>query len=372
VIPYIKAIINAAKINNKNSIIKSIFFTIIDLSLMSMVILSFYLIQNVDSKRVIYVPKGSTEYIISYLNKNNYSVNFIDKWIIQLIGYPQSGWIDLKNTSMTKLDFLFKLTHSKAALKSVTLLPGETYYFFLIQISKKLNISNKKLTESYFKYAYKLDGNIVPQTYSLPYGMKSDDIIKYLMKYSNRQYEKISQKIFGSYNRKNWYKYIIIASIIQKEAALKNEMPKVASVIYNRLNKKMKLQMDGTLNYAEFSHIKITPKRIKDDTSNYNTYRTKGIPSNPICAVEFEAIKSAIFPQKTSYLYFMKSTKGNYHIFTNSLKAHQNVIKKVRNTKRFTAKKSIKQTIKKHYKKLHKNTKTRKKLSTFKLWKSVY
>ena len=51
-------------------------------------------------------------------------------------------------------------------------------------------------------------------------------------------------------------------------------MPKVSSVIYNRLKKDMPLQMDGTLNYGKYSHIKVTPKRIKTDKSGFNTLTT--------------------------------------------------------------------------------------------------
>jgi UPF0755 protein len=338
-----------------------------------MIVLSFYLSLNVNSKRVVFIPKGSTSYIITYLNKNNYALNLIDKIIINSFGYPQSGWIDLKSTAMSKLDFLHKITTSKAAIVNVTLIPGETYYFFLKQIAQKLKIKEEKLFQSYFKYAYKLDGNILPQTYSLPLGMKSDDIILYLINYASKEYKKYSLKIFGTYNKKDWFKYIAIASIIQKEAANKKEMPIVASVIYNRLNKNMKLEMDGTLNYGKNSHLKITRTMIKSDTTTYNTYKYKNIPKDPICAVEFEALKSAIFPKKTNYLYFMRNVKGDGHVFTQSYKEHLKVIKKVQKSKRYKKQLvKIKKKSKKSNNKLQKNKKIKKKLSTKKLWQSVY
>jgi UPF0755 protein len=354
-----------------------IFFNIIEFLLICTIVLSFYLSLNVKSKRVVFIPKGSTSYIISYLNKNNYSLNFIDKITINYFGYPQSGWIDLKSVSMSKLDFLYKLTTSKAALINVTLIPGETYYFFLKQISKKMGIKEDRLSKAYFKYVYKLDGNILPQTYSLPKGMKSEDIILYLLNYANTEYKKYSLKIFGTYNKKNWYKYITIASIIQKESASKKEMSLISSVIYNRLKKNMKLQMDGTLNYGRNSHTRITRKLINKDKSSYNTYKYKNIPKNPICAVEFEALKSAIFPKKTDYLYFMKSVDGTKHIFTNSYKKHLQVIRKVQKSKRYKKQldkikaKKVKKRLK-SYKKLRKKAKSKKPSTTKKLWQSVY
>jgi UPF0755 protein len=288
---------------------------------------------------VILIPKGSTASIVSYLDKKNYDMNYIDKFMIDRFGYPQSGWIDLKATKMSKFDFLYKLTRSKAALKKVTLIPGETYYFFLQEVAKKLNISTIKLFELYAQKAYMKDGNILADTYHIPYGMNETQLINYLLNDTKKRYKNFSKRIFGLYNKKNWYKYIIIASIIQKEAASKEEMPLVSSVIYNRLQKNMKLQMDGTLNYANFSHTKVTPKMIEEDTTSYNTYKNNGLPDDPICAVELDAIKAAIFPAKTDYLYFMKSANGKGHIFTNSYKKHLKVIKKVKKIKRKQKKK---------------------------------
>ena len=106
-------------------------FIIFELFLATIIILSFYFTQEVKTPRVIFIPKGSSNSIITHLGKNNYEVNSLDKIMLRLIGKPQSGWIDLKTTKMAKIEFLYKITTSKAALKKVTLIPGETYYFFL-------------------------------------------------------------------------------------------------------------------------------------------------------------------------------------------------------------------------------------------------
>ncbi|NOR56369.1 MAG: aminodeoxychorismate lyase, partial [Sulfurovum sp.] len=117
--------------------------------------------------------------------------------------------------------------------------------------------------------------------------------------------------------------------IIQKEAASEEEMPLVSSVIYNRLNKGMRLQMDGTLNYGKYSHMKVTPERIKNDETKFNTYKHKGLPSSPIGAVSLSAILAAIKPAKTDYLYFMKNKEG-VHDFSKSYKTHRKNIRNAR------------------------------------------
>jgi len=59
-------------------------------------------------------------------------------------------------------------------------------------------------------------------------------------------------------------------------------MPKISSVIYNRLKRGMPLQMDGTLNYGLYSHVRVTPERIREDRSPFNTYLNRGIPPYPV------------------------------------------------------------------------------------------
>jgi len=302
--------------------INLVVLNIVEFFLIICIVVIFYVTLPVYSTKVIYIPKGSTTSIISYLNKSGYELNAIDNSIIRFLGYPQQGWIDFKTTKMTKADFLYKLVTSKAALVEVTLIPGETYHFFLKDVAKRMRLSEERLFEEYKKYAFKDDGNILAESYSFPLGMSEENLIYYLINYTSRRYEEISRKIFGEYNQQTWYYYISIASVIQKEAASIEEMPMVASVIYNRLTKGMPLQMDGTLNYGIYSHDKVTAARIREDKSDYNTYLNKGIPPHPVSAVSIHAIKAAVFPSKTNYLYFVKDNSTNVHRFAGTYQEH--------------------------------------------------
>ena len=225
------------------------------------------------------------------------------------------------STQMNHGDFLYKLTTAKAAMKAVTLIPGETTYGFSHQLARELGLNADVLYDQFKDSAHYEEGALVPDTYQLPIGIDEKGAVLHLLRSSYRRHKAWSEKIFGDYNKKKWHKYLVIASVVQKEAANKEEMPIVASVIYNRLKKGMKLQMDGTLNYGEFSHQKITPKRIRQDKSKYNTYMYRGLPPLPVCNVELSAIKAAIFPAKTDYLYFMKSKNGT-HDFSRYYSTH--------------------------------------------------
>ena len=319
-------------------------FDITEIFLVFCIIILFYVTIPMSSTKVLFIPKGSTNNTISYLNNTGFELNIIDKVILRSIGFIQSGWINVNENNLTKMDFLYKLTTSKAALRNVTLIPGETSYVFIKQLAKDFNLSEKKLQETYDKHAYKLDGNILADTYSLPYGMNEDHLIFYLLSQSNKKYEEFSKKIFGFYDKKKWYHYLSLASVIQKEAASIQEMPIVSSVIHNRLTKGMKLQMDGTLNYGKYSHIRVSAKRIKEDTSSYNTYKNKGLPNDPICAVSLNSIKAAIFPVKSNYYYFVKDNKTGLHKFSTSYKKHVNNIRANKGVKKTYTKIKKKET----------------------------
>lgn len=276
---------------------------------------------------VLFIPKGSISKIITHLKKEHYNVNKLDSFLLRIIGSPQSGWINLSTKYLTKGDFLYKITHAKAALEDITLIPGETTYIFLNQLSNKLHLNRVKLQIAYDKHTKQKEGAFVPDTYKIPIGMKEDELIELLLKQSLQRMKTLSQKFFGRYDAKKWFQYVAIASVIQKESANLKEMPIVSSVIYNRIKKNMKLQMDGTLNYGKFSHMRVTPKRIREDTSVFNTYKHNGIPKIPVCNVSFDAIKAAIFPHKTNYLYFMKSKNGT-HDFSRNYSTHLKNIKR--------------------------------------------
>ena len=274
------------------------------------------------SNSVVFVPRGSIGNIITYMVQKNFDLDEkVDKYLLSLIGKPQSGWVSVEERVLTRGDFLYKLSHSKAALKMITYIPGETKELFLAELALSFNLSYEKLLAEYSAATPYVDGFLVPETYYIPIGINEKHLIHFLLSHAKKYHKEVFEKIFGEFNEAKWHRLIVIASIIQKEAANVDEMPLVSSVIYNRLKKDMKLQMDGTLNYGQYSHVKVTPARIKEDTSSYNTYMHKGLPPHAIGSVSKEAIFAAIYPKQTNYLYFVKNKNGT-HSFTQNYETH--------------------------------------------------
>jgi len=300
-----------------------------NIALVLIISLAFYITLPLHTTKTLFVPKGSIKSIISQLHEKGYDLSIVDSYILRFLGTPKSGWIDIGATKLNRIDFLYKLTSSRAMIHKVTLIPGETSVLFFENLAKQLDLNSTKLQNSYTSLSTYPEAGIYADTYHVPYGIKEKNLITFLLKVSEEKYKKLSTEAYNDYNRTQWLRTLTIASIIQKEAANHREMPLVSSVIYNRLKKNMPLQMDGTLNYGKYSHIKVTPQRIKTDTTTFNTYKHKGLPQSPVGAVGLQAIKAAIKPVQTNYLYFMKNAKG-VHDFTNTFKKHCKNIAKAR------------------------------------------
>lgn len=106
---------------------------------------------------------------------------------------------------------------------------------------------------------------------------------------------------------------VILASIIEKESGTVSDMPLISSVFHNRLDIDMRLQSCATLNYTfpkEERTLALSAEQLKID-SPYNTYIYKGLPPTPISSPSLAALKAALSPQDTDYLYFCAKGDGS-------------------------------------------------------------
>jgi UPF0755 protein len=114
------------------------------------------------------------------------------------------------------------------------------------------------------------------------------------------------------------YELVIVASLIEKEAAKPEERPLVASVIYNRLQKDMPLQIDASIHYAldkQGEELSLADLKVN---SPYNTYESTGLPPGPICSPSRDSLEAAISPADTDYLYYVLKANGEEHFFTSN------------------------------------------------------
>ena len=232
-----------------------------------------------------------------------------------------------------------KISKGLKKLYRITIPEGSDLY----DISKILEENLICSSKDFLKYAlseetarkYKLktpnmEGFLFPDTYFFSNNTHPMRVIDTM--YNN--FLKKTQELRKKLPEKNLTieEWVTIASMIEKETAKPEEKPLVSAVIFNRIKKGMKLQIDPTVIYAlkrkGLWKGKLTVEHLKINDP-YNTYYYFGLPPSPICNPGLESLKYAIEPAPVDYLYFVADGSGG-HYFSKSLSDHNRRVKEYR------------------------------------------
>jgi UPF0755 protein len=211
----------------------------------------------------------------------------------------------------------------------VTLLEGWRIQDIAIALHQHLNINpdrfrslcyDQSVLQEWGIEAESLEGYLLPDTYYFYWNMNEKEIVdrlvdqclKILTDSVQRQMDKLEV---------NRHQILTLASIVEGEAIADDERATIASVYYNRLRRRIKLQADPTIQYI----LRESPRRLllKDleIDSPYNTYKYYGLPPGPINNPGRKSIMAVLYPEQTDYLYFVAKGDGR-HTFTRSAAEH--------------------------------------------------
>lgn len=174
--------------------------------------------------------------------------------------------------------------------------------------------------------ASSVEGYLFPATYNISPGMKPSDTVRLMV----ATFEKVSaREVSPLFSKRDpaRHRLVTLASLVEKEAVNPGERPLIASVFYNRLRKGMRLQSDPTAVYGvrPFGG-KVTGEDVRR-FSPYNTYKIKGLPPGPIGNPGTGALRAALEPQSSQYLYFVARNDGT-HYFSTTLDQHNRAVTK--------------------------------------------
>lgn len=186
--------------------------------------------------------------------------------------------------------------------------------------------TDKTLLKEFGIPADSVEGYLYPATYNITPAMKPVDCVRMMV----RQFEQVSgdrvDTLFRKGSRER-HDLVTLASLVEKEAMDPNERPIIASVFYNRLNKRMRLQSDPTAVYGVRAFAGNVTRQDVLRKTPYNTYVINGLPPGPIGNPSADALKAALKPATTPYLYFVAKKDGT-HFFSVTLDQHNNAVKK--------------------------------------------
>ena len=304
-------------------------FLIAFISVLAITCIKYYIsninrsIVNQNSNVVINIPKGAgSDLILSLLKNanlwNNKIIYEIEIFLRGIKYIPKYGEFNIPSNS-SLVDILNIIHEGKTVDYKITFPEG-------IKTKKLIQtIKNNKLLVGKIPDFLVKEGEFLPETYFF----NKDETRENLINRMRQSMEVTLLKIWKIKDKLNpiekKYDALILASMIEAEAAASPERKLIASVFINRIRINMRLQSDPTVIYGieRNSSIKIkTLKRsdLKKD-HDWNTYTRQGLPKTPICNPGKSSIEAAIKPYETDYFYFVSDGMGG-HFFAKTLSDH--------------------------------------------------
>lgn len=163
----------------------------------------------------------------------------------------------------------------------------------------------------------RLEGFLFPDTYEFYVGMQASSAINKLLE--TFYYKQTADMLkMADYRGLSMHDVVVLASLIEKEAANDEERPIISSVIYNRFAAGMSLGLESAMLYIHPEHEGLPTAEMMEEDSPYNLNKNLGMPPTAICSPGLPSINAALNPANTQYYYFMLDNEtGAHKFFTN-------------------------------------------------------
>lgn len=258
------------------------------------------------------------------------------KFVARLTGNDKTlipGRYDFSGKTSSR-SVLRKLSSGDFLRVRVTVWEGVPLWKVASALSAKLPVDSTDLwnlnADSAFLDSMNLDyleGYLYPETYIIPWHQPLRQVVREMVELQRRMTDSLTGK--AAPNDLDWDQVITLASIVEAEALMDDEMPRIASVYHNRLRKNMRLDADPTVIYGLGGLDRpLTRSDLRQETP-YNTYRMKGLPPTPINSPGLAAIRAVLYPESTDYLFFVADGSG-YHRFSRTNSEHNRARREIR------------------------------------------
>ncbi len=292
------------------------------------------------SDQYIEIPRGSSpDQIINNLE----TLGVIRRgWLLRLYVRLTASGQKLKAgeyrfpSPVSPLGVLKKLQEGEQRLSRMTIIEGWTRWDIAAMLARipELKLRNAEealallddtsLIHDIDPTAKNLEGYLFPDTYSFPPDTPPRQVVEAMVKRFRQVWAEVSSKNPAPANRSP-REIVTIASLIETEAKLSEERPRVASVIYNRLSRDIPLGIDSTVIYASKAagkwrnNGKVYQSDLDRD-SPYNTRKVRGLPPGPIASSGLSSLEAALNPAQTDFLFYVRDPSRNdgaHHFYSN-------------------------------------------------------
>jgi len=218
---------------------------------------------------------------------------------------------------------------------SITIPEGQTTKDIISKISQNTNLSEEEISKAinssqwhdYLDVSFtnneQLEGFLFPDTYRFNKETNTDEVISKILDNFNQKWSQIKHT---NHNLSD-YDILILASIIEKEAASDNERAEIAGILMNRLDNGMYLGVNATINYILDKPQSFFNNNETSIDSPYNSYTNLGLPPTPICNPGLKSIEAAANPNPTDNFYYFHTPDGQV-VFSQTLDEHNEQLAK--------------------------------------------
>lgn len=235
--------------------------------------------------------------------------------------------------SMTPEQILTTLLEGKVFKRKVVLKEGQVVADLADIVEKAGLLARKQMVEALVDpslisraglVSKGFEGYLFPDTYLFSRPITADEIIWTMLKEGEKRWKPEYEERAASLGW-NRHQVLTLASVIEKESGNAEEQPSISSVFHNRLAADWMLQSDPTAVYGLPGFTGPILRKHLEIDSPYNTYKYRGLPPGPICNPGDSAIKAALYPADTTYMYFVADGDGG-HIFSSTQKEHERAV----------------------------------------------
>ena len=258
-------------------------------------------------------------------------------------GKLQAGDYQLRQ-GMTDDELIQALQAAKAKDVAITFIEGRRIEEYAEAIEKAdVGIDHRRFLDlarrGNFTYDFletkppgqSLEGFLFPDTYRvIPGKTTAEDLVHAMLKKFGEQFPPPMREAAQRNTGLNLYQAVTVASIVEREAQVREERPRIAVVYVNRLRDREGLFADPTIQYAIgkagdwWPVLRDSPRNIAPE-SRYNTYVHGGVPPSPIANPGASALRAVAEPEKSDYKYFVRNDVANNgsHVFSRTLAEHE-------------------------------------------------
>src|SRR2546427_1393936 len=192
--------------------------------------------------------------------------------------------------------------------------------------------ADRKFLDSQGVEGPSVEGYLFPDTYQFVRGMTSEEMLGRMVQ---RMRAKLTPEIRDRARARglSTHQLLTLASIIEREAVVKDEQKLISAVFWNRLKLGMPLQADPTVQYAVAKERRALSRADLAIDHPYNTYVHPGLPPGPIASPGLEAIQAALDPAPVKYLYFVARDDRRHH-FSTTMEEHNAAVTRYRLSRR--------------------------------------